>query len=112
MYKQSPIHSSAGTSHGSSRSYAVGFIVSVILTVIPFALVMYPTLSRNSTAWVVVGLGVVQIFAHLKYFLHLDTAQEQRWNLIALIFSAVIILLLVGLSLWIMNSIHHNMLAH
>jgi cytochrome o ubiquinol oxidase operon protein cyoD len=112
MYKQSPIHSSAGTSHGTGRSYMVGFIISVVLTVIPFGLVMYPSLPRNVTVWVVVALGAVQIFAHLKYFLHLDTAQEQRWNLIALIFSAVIILLLVGLSLWIMNSIHHNMLAH
>ena len=30
----------------------------------------------------------------------------------ALIFSLVIIVLLVGLTLWIMFSIHHNMLAH
>lgn len=112
MYKQSQIHSSAGTSHGSSRSYMIGFIVSVVLTVIPFALVMYPSLPRHVTAWAVVALGVVQVFAHLKYFLHLDTAQEQRWNLIALIFSVIIIVLLVVLSLWIMNSIHHNMLAH
>ncbi|MBC3775501.1 cytochrome o ubiquinol oxidase subunit IV [Pseudomonas sp. SWRI99] len=112
MYNQSPIHSSAGTSHGTARSYLIGFIISVVLTAIPFALVMYPTLPRHLTAWVVVALGVVQIFVHLKYFLHLDTAAEQRWNLIALIFSVVIIVLLVGLSLWIMNSIHHNMLAH
>ncbi|MFP3678562.1 MULTISPECIES: cytochrome o ubiquinol oxidase subunit IV [Pseudomonas] len=112
MYKQSPIHSSAGTSHGSSRSYMVGFIISVLLTVVPFALVMYPTLPRSLTAWTVVVLGAIQIVVHLKYFLHLDTAAEQRWNFIALIFSAVIIILLVGLSLWIMNSIHHNMLAH
>lgn len=112
MYKQSSVHSSAGTAHGSSRSYLVGFIVSVLLTLIPFALVMYPTLPRTVTAWLVVALGAVQIIAHLKFFLHLDTAAEQCWNLIALIFSAVIILLLVGLSLWIMDSIHHNMLAH
>jgi cytochrome o ubiquinol oxidase operon protein cyoD len=112
MYNQSPVHSSAGTSHGSSRSYMAGFIISVVLTLIPFGLAMYPQLSRTTTAWLVVFIGVVQIFAHLKYFLHLDTAAEQRWNLIALIFSVVIILLLVGLSLWIMSSIHHNMLAH
>jgi hypothetical protein len=62
-YNQSPIHSSAGTSHGTSRSYMVGFIISVILTVIPFGLVMYPTLPRSVTAWVVVALGVVQVFA-------------------------------------------------
>ena len=112
MHKQSSVHSSAGTAHGSSRSYLVGFIVSVLLTLIPFALVMYPTLQRTVTSWLVVALGAVQIIAHLKFFLHLDTAAEQRWNLIALIFSAVIILLLVGLSLWIIDSIHHNMLAH
>jgi cytochrome o ubiquinol oxidase operon protein cyoD len=112
MYNQSPVHSSAGTSHGNNRSYLVGFILSVVLTVIPFALVMYPSLPRNVTAWLVIAIGMIQIFAHLKFFLHLDTAQEQRWNLVALVFSAVIIVLLVGLSLWIMDSIHHNMLAH
>ena len=112
MYRQSPVHSSAGSSHGSRRSYHVGFILSVLLTLIPFALVMYPVLPRNVTVWVVVAFGAVQIFAHLKFFLHLDTASEQRWNLIALVFTAVIIALLVGLSLWIINSIHHNMLAH
>lgn len=112
MYNQSPVHSSAGTTHGSSRSYLIGFILSVFLTLIPFLLVMHPALPRNITAWTVVIIGAIQILAHLKYFLHLDTAAEQRWNLIALVFSTVIILLLVGLSLWIMSSIHHNMLAH
>ena len=112
MYTQSPVKSTAGSSHGSSRSYRVGFILSVVLTVIPFAMAMYPLLSRSGTAWLVIVTGVVQIFIHLKYFLHLDTAAEQRWNLVALVFSAVIILLLVGLSIWIMSSVHHNMLAH
>lgn len=112
MYTQSSVRSSAGSSHGSQRSYLVGFALSLVLTLIPFALVMYPSLPRNVTLWAVVGLGVIQILVHLRYFLHLDTATEQRWNLTALIFSAVVIFLLVGLSLWIMNSIHHNMLAH
>lgn len=112
MYTQSNVKSTAGTSLGSSRSYLIGFTLSVVLTLIPFAMAMYPALSRSTTAWLVVVAGVVQIFTHLKYFLHLDTAAEQRWNLVALIFSAVIIFLMVGLSLWIMNSIHHNMLAH
>jgi cytochrome o ubiquinol oxidase operon protein cyoD len=112
MYTQSPVKSTAGSSHGSSRSYTIGFILSVVLTVVPFAMTMYPSLPRSTTAWLVIITGVVQIFIHLKYFLHLDTAAEQRWNLVALIFSAIIILLLVGLSIWIMSSIHHNMLAH
>jgi cytochrome o ubiquinol oxidase operon protein cyoD len=112
MYTQSPVKSSAGSSHGSKRSYTNGFIMSVVLTIVPFAMTMYPSLPRNATAWLIIIMAVVQIFVHLKYFLHLDTAAEQRWNLVALVFSAIIIVLLVGLSIWIMTSIHHNMLAH
>ncbi|WP_122560102.1 cytochrome o ubiquinol oxidase subunit IV [Pseudomonas viridiflava] len=112
MYTQSPVRSSAGTSHGSSRSYMVGFILSVVLTLIPFLLAMYPALPRMTTLWLVVLTGLIQIVVHLKFFLHLDTAAEQRWNMRALIFSLIIIVLLVGLTLWIMFSIHHNMLAH
>ncbi|MEE4734099.1 cytochrome o ubiquinol oxidase subunit IV [Pseudomonas alliivorans] len=112
MYTQSPVRSTAGTSLGNNRSYLVGFILSVVLTLIPFSLAMYPALPRITTVWLVVLTGMIQVVVHLKFFLHLDTAVEQRWNLRALIFSAVIIVLLVGLTLWIMFSIQHNMLAH
>jgi len=64
------------------------------------------------TAAIVAIFAVIQIVVHLIYFLHLDFSPQQRWNVTALAFSAVVIALLVGLSLWIMYSVHHNMLAH
>ena len=33
-------HNSAGASHGNTKQYTIGFILSVILTVIPFGMVM------------------------------------------------------------------------
>ena len=42
-------HDSHDAGHGSVKSYAIGFILSVILTVIPFGLVMYPTLPKSIT---------------------------------------------------------------
>ena len=42
-------HDSHDAGHGSVKSYAIGFILSVILTVIPFGLVMYPTLPKSTT---------------------------------------------------------------
>ncbi|MDF9776922.1 hypothetical protein OKW11_003879 [Pseudomonas baetica] len=39
-------HDSHDAGHGSVKSYAIGFILSVILTLIPFGLVMYPTLPK------------------------------------------------------------------
>lgn len=97
--------------HGSVKSYAIGFILSVILTLIPFGLVMYPSLPKDVTLWIVLAFAVIQVIVHLVYFLHLDRSAAQRNNVIAFIFAALVIVLLVGLSLWIMFSIHTVMMA-
>ena len=102
-------HDDAG--HGSYKSYAIGFILSVILTVIPFCLVMYPTLPKSITLLIVLAFAIVQVLVHLVYFLHLDRSAAQRNNVIAFVFAAIVIVLLVGLSLWIMFSIHTFMMA-
>ena len=102
---------SDGANHGSVKSYAIGFILSVILTVIPFGLVMYPSLPKFTTLAIVLLFAVVQVVVHLVYFLHLDRSKEQRDNVIAFVFAGLVILLLVGLSIWIMFSIHTFMMA-
>ena len=102
---------SDGANHGSVKSYAIGFILSVILTVIPFGLVMYPSLPKATTLAIVLLFAIVQVIVHLVYFLHLDRSPAQRNNVAALVFSALVIVLLVGLSLWIMFSIHTVMMA-
>ena len=104
-------HDSQDTSHGSVKSYAIGFILSVILTLIPFGLVMYPTLPKSITLMIVLAFAVIQVLVHLVYFLHLDRSEEQRENVIAFVFAGLVIVLLVGLSLWIMFSIHTYMMA-
>ncbi|MNG07917.1 Cytochrome bo(3) ubiquinol oxidase subunit 4 [compost metagenome] len=104
-------HDSHDAGHGSVKSYAIGFILSVILTLIPFGLVMYPTLPKSITLMIVVAFAVIQVLVHLVYFLHLDRSAAQRNNVIAFVFAAIVIVLLVGLSLWIMFSIHTFMMA-
>jgi len=105
-------HSHDSGSHGSHKSYVIGFILSIILTAIPFGLVMYPTLSKAATLVVVLVFAIIQVLVHLVYFLHLDRSAAQRDNVIAFVFSALVIVLLVGLSLWILFSIHTIMMAH
>ena len=104
-------HDSHDAGHGSVKSYAIGFILSVILTVIPFGLVMYPSLPKAMTLWIILAFAVSQVLVHLVYFLHLDRSKEQRDNVIAFVFAGLVILLLVGLSIWIMFSIHTFMMA-
>ena len=101
---------SAGAGRGSLKSYLTGFILSLILTAIPFALVMKGAWSVSATLAVILIAGVAQILAHLHYFLHLDTSSAERWNVLALIFTILIMILFVGGSLWIMYDLNYRMM--
>jgi cytochrome o ubiquinol oxidase subunit IV len=95
--------------HGTLRSYLTGFVLSVVLTVIPFALVMAGGLPRSTVIPAIVGLAIAQILVHLRYFLHLDSSREQSWNVTSFVFTVLVVAILVGGSLWIMINIHHMM---
>ena len=99
-----------GAGRGSQKSYAAGFFLSVLLTVIPFALVMNGALSRVLVLFGICGSAIVQILVHLHYFLHLDTTSAKRWNLLALVFAVLIMTLFVGGTLWIMYHLRHRMM--
>ncbi|HBV39010.1 MULTISPECIES: cytochrome o ubiquinol oxidase subunit IV [unclassified Erwinia] len=100
-----------GTSHGNVKTYMIGFILSIILTAIPFWIVMEGGASKSTMLAVVVIAAVVQVLVHLYYFLHLSTSTDQRWNLVAIVFSAVIILIVVVGSIWIMWNLNYNMMV-
>jgi cytochrome o ubiquinol oxidase operon protein cyoD len=101
---------STGASRGSFRSYAIGFILSIVLTTIAFALVMSGGLSRSAALFGIVGAALVQILVHLHYFLHLDTSSAARWNILALLFTLLIMTLFVGGTIWIMYNLNYRMM--
>ena len=99
-----------GASRGSLKSYLTGFVLSLILTAIPFAMVMSGAWSYSATLAGVFVAGTVQILVHLHYFLHLDTSSGKRWNVLAMIFTLLIIVLFVGGTLWIMFNLNYRMM--
>lgn len=101
-----------GASHGSVKSYMIGFILSIILTAIPFWMVMDGSASHGTILGVVLVCAVIQVLVHLVYFLHLDSKSEGGWNMVAIVFSAIIILIAVVGSLWIMWNLNYNMMPH
>ena len=101
---------STGASMGSLKSYLTGFVLSLILTAIPFALVMSGTWSSRAILAGIFSAGIVQILVHLYYFLHLDTSSTAGWNMLAMIFTLLIMVLFVGGSLWIMHDLHYRMM--
>jgi len=96
--------------HGSRRTYLIGFLLSVVLTAVPFWLVMTGALAPAITGTVIVLLAVVQIMVHTVCFLHVNTRSEGGWTLMAYTFTAVIVLIVISGSLWIMFHINNNMM--
>lgn len=97
--------------HGSLKSYAIGFVLSVILTAIPFWLVMGKVFDKsNVTAFVILGFAAVQIVVHMVYFLHMNTRSEGGWSILALIFTVVLVVIVLSGSIWVMYHLNHNMM--
>ena len=103
-------HHDDAAPHGSLRGYMVGFILSVLLTAIPFALVMTGRLDATTTAIVVLGMALVQVVVHMIFFLHMTTRAEGGWSFLALIFTAVVVVITLSGSIWVMYHMNANMM--
>lgn len=97
--------------HGSRKSYLLGFGLSVLLTAIPFWLVISNALGNaGATSALVVLCAVLQILVHTFCFLHVNTQAEGGWTMLAYIFTAVILLITIAGSLWIMYHLNSNLM--
>jgi cytochrome o ubiquinol oxidase subunit IV len=97
-----------GALHGSRKSYVVGFLLAIALTIVPFGLVM--THASVGTPLLIAVFALAQIMVHIVYFLHVNRSAEQRWNLMALVFTAIVVGIIIGGSLWIMHNLYFNMM--
>ena len=104
-------HASEDAIHFSRKGYLTGFALSVLLTAIPFWLVMGKVLARpGMTGAVLLGLAAVQIVVHMVYFLHMNAKSEGGWSLLALIFTLVLVVIALSGSLWVMYHLNDNMM--
>nr|WP_198982482.1 cytochrome o ubiquinol oxidase subunit IV [Herbaspirillum sp. ASV7] len=97
--------------HGSMKDYVSGFVLAVILTAIPFWLVMNKAISSTATLGIVLLIfAAVQIVVHIKYFLHMNGKSEGGWNMLAMIFTIILVVITLSGSQWVMYHMNHNMM--
>lgn len=100
-----------GAAHGTLKTYLTGFGLSVVLTAIPFWLVMNGTLeSKQATGFIIMAFAVVQIVVHMIYFLHMNTKSESGWIMMALVFTIIVVVITLSGSLWVMYHLNANMM--
>ncbi len=91
------------------KSYLLGLGLSVLLTATAFFL------SGTSLVWgpsipvALIVLAIAQMGVHLVFFLHITTAPDSVNNILALAFGVLIVLLILGGTVWIMGTMNHNM---
>ena len=104
-------HGDDGGYHATVEGYLVGFLLSVVLTAIPFWLVMGQVMSSPKvTAFVILGFAAVQMVVHMVYFLHLNAKVEGGWSLMALAFTAALVVIMLAGSIWVMYHLNTNMM--
>ncbi|MDR7333978.1 cytochrome o ubiquinol oxidase subunit IV [Roseateles asaccharophilus] len=97
--------------HVSVKGYAVGFVLSVLLTAIPFWLVMGKVLpSPKMTAFIILGFAAVQMVVHMVYFLHMNAKVEGGWSMLALLFTVALVVIMLAGSVWVMYHMNTNMM--
>ena len=97
------------TLHITVGGYVTGFVLSVILTAIPFWLVMAKVFQSSTvTIFVILAFAMVQIYVHMVFFLHMTSKAEGGWPWMSLIFMLVLLIIMLSGSIWIMHHLQTN----
>lgn len=94
---------------GRAWSYLIGLVLSIILTVVSFALPGTGLVWGPGIVVALVVFAIAQMGVHLVFFLHITTAPDNTNNVLALAFGVLIVFLVIGGSLWIMANLDANM---
>ena len=93
------------------RSYCTGFILSLILTFIPYYIVTRHVVGSYELLLGITLLGVAQLLVQVIFFLHLPAKIKPYWDLIVFFFTLLIVSFLVIGTLWIMYHLNYNMMG-
>jgi cytochrome o ubiquinol oxidase subunit IV len=90
--------------------YLVGLGLAVLLTATSFFVAGTDLVWQPSIPVAIIVLAIAQMGVHLVFFLHITTGPDNTNNVLALAFGLLIVLLVIGGSLWIMSNLNHNMM--
>jgi len=100
---------------GLLKSYILGFILSIILTLAAYIPVEMGSTSHKGVSSqfgitvFILALAFIQLIVQMVFFLHMGNETRPRWKLGVFISFASIILIVVVASIWIMQHLNYNM---
>ena len=92
------------------RSYLTGYALALALTCVAFASVHWRSFIPATTLCIVLGLALVQMVVHFRYFLHISLRKSARDDLLLILFSTLIVVLMVSGTLVILFNLRERMM--
>jgi cytochrome o ubiquinol oxidase subunit IV len=100
---------SDGPGYGTLRTYLTGFVLAAVLSILAFGLVFAGGFGEaQATAVVLLLIAISRIIVHMVYFLRVNASAEGGWTALSLIFTAVVVVLVLIGSIWVMYHIDIN----
>jgi cytochrome o ubiquinol oxidase operon protein cyoD len=90
--------------------YLAGLGLAALLTATSFFIAGTDLVWQPSIPVALIVLAIAQMGVHLVFFLHVTTEPDNTNNVLALAFGVLIVILVIGGSLWIMANLNHNMM--
>ncbi|HSW72138.1 MAG TPA: cytochrome C oxidase subunit IV family protein [Chlamydiales bacterium] len=91
----------------------VGYISSLILTLIAFLIIVYPDffhVGTDTNILFLIALAMLQFIFQSICFLHVMGEKGPRWNLVVYVSTLSIVLIIVVFSIWVMNHLNYRMM--
>lgn len=107
-----PLHidrqSRSKAEHGTTKSYIIGYLLSLAFTAIPYYLVVNKTFGGATLLAAILGFAVFQMVIQVFFFLHLGRGPKPLYNVVFFVSTIGIILVVVGGSIFIMSNLYHK----
>jgi cytochrome o ubiquinol oxidase operon protein cyoD len=111
-YVDTPPGAEHAVGHETSESipgYLIGLGLATLLTIVSFVVARTTLVWEPSIPVALAVLAIAQMGVHLVFFIHITTGPDNTNNVMALAFGVLIVMLIMGGSLWIMENMNRNM---
>ncbi len=99
--------------HGWNRSYKpqfLGLVTSLTLVVASYRIATHHEVIGFHLLLTILGLAVAQALLQLFFFLHLGLESKPHWGMATFLFTALVVVIIIGGSLWIMDNLNYNLM--
>lgn len=91
------------------RTYICGYILALVLTLVPFGLVYWSAMSAFGLYLAIGAFAIVQAIVHFRCFLHIDPPRQNVDDLHLILFSSLLLFFMVGGTIWILANLATRM---